>query len=224
MPTGKITALEVQKRNTERVNVYIDGEFAFGLNMLDAAHLHKGQMLTEADVTRLQYGDAVVKAVDRAAGFLAFRPRSRAEVRQNLTKHNTPEDVVGAAMERLESLGYLDDRAFARYWVENRDTFKPRGARALSAELREKGVPDAIIREVVATVDAFDAAYRAAKPRINRYRGGTVWTFKQKVSGFLARRGFDFDVIRDVLDQYIAELNEQEPDFFIEPDAEDEHP
>jgi len=211
---GKITSLEVQKRNKERVNVFIDGAFAFGLNMMDAARLKKGQVLTETDITRLQYGDAVVRAVDSAAHFLQYRPRSSAEIRRNLKKKDIPPDVIEAAMERLEALGYLDDEKFARFWVENRDTFKPRGPFALRAELRRKGVPDAIIDRVVEEVDVYDAAYRAAQKKLSRYRGETEFDFKRKLGAFLQRRGFGFEVVNDVLTRVIEELAETDPDFF----------
>ena len=214
MKSGKITTLEVQKRNKERVNVYIDGEFAFGLNLMDAASLRKGQELSETEITRLMHGDAVVKAVDAAARFLSYRPRSNAEVRQNLQKKEFPPDVIAAAMSRLEALGYLDDEGFARFWVENRDTFKPRSPRALSAELQQKGVPQAIIRRVTAEVDAEDAAYRAAQQKLSRYRGSILTDFKRKLGGYLQRRGFQYGVVNDVLNRLIEEINETEPDFF----------
>lgn len=219
--TGTITALEIQKRNKERVNVYIDGEFAFGLNLMDAAALRKGQVLSEADVTRLMYGDAVVKAVDAAAHFLSFRPRSRAEVRANLTKKDYPAGVVDDAMERLEALGYIDDEAFARYWVENRDTFKPRSPLALTAELRQKGVPDGVIRQVVDELDVDDAAYRAAQQKLARHRHSTEGDFKRKLGGFLQRRGFRYEVVNDVLNRLIEELGESDPDYFIRSDSPD---
>ncbi len=213
---GKVTALEVQKRNKERVNVYIDGEFAFGLNMMDAAALRKGQELSEADVARLQHADAIIKAVDAAANFLSYRPRSSAEVRQSLEKKQFQPGVVEAAMQRMTDLGYLDDSAFARYWVENRSTFKPRGPLALRTELRQKGVPDAIIREVVEDVDAEELAYRAAQKKLSRYRGGTLQDFKRKLGGHLQRRGFGYDVVNPVLNRLIDDLSESEPDFFVD--------
>ncbi len=218
---GTITALEIQQKNKERVNVYIDGAFAFGLNLLDAATLRKGQTLSPADITRLQYGDAVVRAVDAAARFLSYRPRSTAEVRQNLEKKDYPADVIDATMERLAALGYLDDLAFARYWVENRDTFKPRGPIALQMELRQKGVPDSIIQQVVETVDAQDAAYRAAQGKLSRYRGSTVMDFKRKLGGFLQRRGFGFEEVNTVLNTLIDELAETDPGFFATAGDED---
>ena len=135
-----ITALEVQKRNKERVNVYLDDEFAFGLSLMEAAVLKKGQTLSDEEIDQLKQEDAIVQAVDHAIRFLSYRPRSSQEVRQNLSKKKIPETVIESALERLENLGYLDDSAFVRFWVENRNSFKPMGARALSYELRQKGI------------------------------------------------------------------------------------
>jgi len=130
---GTITALEVQRNNKERVNVYLDGEFAFGLTMLDAARLRKGQQLTDAEIAALKSTDSLQQAYERAVRFLGQRPRSTAEVRHNLTDKEVDASVVEEVIARLEGQGYLDDAAFARYWITNRQQFRPRGARACHA-------------------------------------------------------------------------------------------
>src|SRR5215207_9499769 len=142
-----ITLLERQKNNPERVNVYLDGEFAFGLNEMDAVTLRKGQQLSESEIDELRQKDTVVKAVDYAANLLSYRPRSTQEIRERLLKHSFNDVVADAAIEKLQRLGYLDDRAFARFWIEDRNRFKPLGRRALSFELRNKGIAPAIIQE-----------------------------------------------------------------------------
>jgi regulatory protein len=76
MQKGIVTALEIQKRNKERVNIFIDGEYAFSLNLMDAARLRKGQVLSETEINALRGEDAVIQAVDSASHFLGFRPRS----------------------------------------------------------------------------------------------------------------------------------------------------
>lgn len=214
MPAGSITALEIQKRNKERVNVYLDNEYAFSLDVMQAAMLRKGQTLTEAEVTALQDDDAVVKAVDRALRFLAYRPRSEQEVRRNLTEKEIPEAVIDAAVDRLRNLGYLDDRAFALFWIENRSTFKPLSPRALRYELRQKGVPDTIISDLLADVDASDAAYQAARKRLQRLRGTDHSTFRSKINTFLQSRGFTYDIIREITEQLIDELESEDVAYF----------
>jgi len=217
-----VTALQVQQRNKERVNVYLDGEYAFSLTLIEAVQLHKGQTLSEDEIATLRDSDAVNRAVDSAARFLANRPRSTTEVRRNLAKKDTPETVIDQAIARLEQMGYLDDTAFARYWLENRNTFKPRGPLALRYELRQKGVPDSIIDAVLEDgLDVDAAAYKAAQQKARRLRGLTRQQFQNKLGGFLQRRGFSYAVSRDVIEQIATENTAEDPEFFVEPDPSD---
>lgn len=217
---GKITALVVQQRNKERVNVFLDGEFAFGLALIEAVKLKKGQQLTEADIERLKALDEIEVAHERALNYLSYRVRSSQEVRRKLREKEFSETAIEAVMERLERVGLLDDGTFARFWVENRETFKPRGARALRYELRQKGVADEDIEAVLADLDEEDSAYRAAQQRIRRYRQVDEATFRKRMGDYLSRRGFNYTIIRDVLDRIWGELNntagehfDNDPDF-----------
>lgn len=215
----KVTSLERQKKNQERVNVYLDGDFAFGLNIMDALQLKKGQELDDQTIAELKNKDAIVKAIDVAANLLSYRPRSSHEIRQKLTKKGYDEFVIETAIERMTNLKYLDDRAFAKFWIESRNRSKPRGKRALQYELRNKGVSDAIVRELLEDmVDEQSGAYQAAQKRIRRMRGKTEYEFKKKVGAFLQRRGFNYEAINQALDAIIEELQETDPDFFAESD------
>ena len=210
-----VTTLEIQKKNKERVNVYLDGEYAFSVDLMTAARLRKGQQLTDDEIAELKDGDSLSRAVDRAVRFLAYRPRSAAEIRRTLSEKKTPEEVIEAAVEHLSKMGYVDDEAFATFWVENRSTFKPLSPRALRYELRQKGVKDADIEAALGDLDANDAAYRAARSQVRAQRRKTREVFRTKMSAFLQRRGFDFDVIRPVVEQLIAELEEDDPEYFL---------
>lgn len=220
MQSGKITALEMQKRNKERVNIYLDDEYAFSITLIEAAKLKKGQVLTAEEIEVLKNEDTINKAVERGVRFLSYRPRSIQEVRRNLVKHETAESVIELALERLINLGYLDDRAFAKYWLENRDTFKPRGPMALRHELRQKGIDNGIVDELLSDLDVFTSAYRAAQPRLNRLRGLDQKTFKHKINTFLQRRGFTYGTIREVIEQLITEIVEDESEYFSENEEE----
>ena len=218
---GVITALEVQKRNKERVNVYLDGEYAFSLTLIEAARLHKGQTLDPAEIEALRDQDTIIKAVDQGARFLAHRPRSVTEVRRNLSRKQIPDAVVDVALSRLEAMGYLDDHAFARYWLENRTMFKPRGAMALRYELRQKGVNDAIIDSVLDDLDEHEAAIHAGRQKASRYSGLTRREFENKLGSFLQRRGFSYATSRDVIEQIASELVSENANFFIESDEDE---
>jgi regulatory protein len=187
---GSITALIVQKRNKKRVNVYLDGEFAFGLALIEAAKLRKGQRLTDEDIDHLKALDEIEVAHERALNFLSYRPRSVEEVRRNLQDKQISEAAIEAVVDRLGRAGLLNDEEFARFWIENRERFSPRGERALRYELRQKGISDSIIELVIEDFDQEDAAYRAAKA-----------IFRKRLGDYLARRGFSYDEIRDVVER-----------------------
>lgn len=209
---GTVTALVAQKRNKERVNVYLDGEFAFGLAAIEAIKLRKGQVLSDEEIKRLKAADEIEVAYEKALNFLSYRPRSTQEVRQNLlrSKKGFSEAAVNAAVERLERVGLLDNLAFARFWVSNRDQHKPRSARALRYELRQKGLEDDVIEAVLTDVDESEAAYRAARSRVRRFESAGEEVFRKKMGDFLARRGFSYGVIREVLDRLIEEMAAQQ--------------
>jgi regulatory protein len=207
--THVITSLETQKRNARRVNVHVDGVYAFSLTLDEAARLHKGQSLSDADIARLQNDDEVQRAVDRALRFLATRPRSEHEVRQSLRQKDVPLPVIDRALERVRALGYLDDHAFAEFWVSDRRQFKPLSARALRYELRQKGVAADIIDDVLREQDDSDGAYKAALSQVRRIRHSQPAELRHKLMMFLARRGFPPRVSRDAVNRVLEELDAQ---------------
>ncbi len=145
----KITAIEPQK-NRNRVNIHLDGEFAFGLARITAAWLKTGDILSDEKLAKLQADDARERALQQAMLFLSYRTRSEKEIKQNLRKHEIPEDVVEETIERLRGNGLANDNKFARVWVENRNTFRPRSRRVLTMELRQKGLDDETVQSAVA--------------------------------------------------------------------------
>ncbi len=207
---GRITALKVQKHNQRRVNVHIDGRFAFGLTALEAVRLKIGQYLSAEEIARLKEKDQSEVAYDRALNFLSYRPRSVAEVRRRLTEKEYAPSTIDEVIARLSRAGLLDDKAFARYWLENRDTHKPRGNRALRYELRQKGVADSVIADLLADYDESDAAYRAALPRMRKLaRRNDLDIVRSRLVSFLNRRGFSYDITRDTADRLLKELHDE---------------
>jgi regulatory protein len=203
---GKITALKRQKKNRDRVSVFLDGRFAFGLPEIAAVSLSLGQFLSDAEIEALGEQDERETAYNRVLNYLSYRPRSRAEVITYLRKRDVSESQIGVIVERLTRAGLLDDEAFAQFWVENRERFRPRGVRALRYELRGKGLDDEVIEQALASVDASASAYRAASRKARQWSQLDESTFRQKLVAFLARRGFDYSVAREVVERLWAEL------------------
>jgi len=206
----KITALVVQKRNPNRVNVHLDGEYAFGLARIVAVWLRVGQELDEEKLKRLQVEDARERAVQQALLFLSYRARSESEIRQNLRKHEMPEEVIEETLARLRQDGLANDGQFAQAWVENRSTFRPRSRRMLAMELRQKGLNDEAVSSALEDVDDEPLAYEAAKKRAPRLKALEWADFRKKLSEFLARRGFSYSVIAPVVTRIWNDLQKDE--------------
>lgn len=261
---GTVTSLTFQKRNPDRVSVYLDGKFAFGLAALDAASLKRGQFLSDEEISDLKYLGLRAKAYDRALRFLAVRPRSTLEVRQNLQRYRPqkkrgrsqygqkadkrsrgsqrsdserepgisldvenepaeraaetvdesadraqqaelaaglPQDLIDWVLHKLTDQGYLDDEAFARFWIEQRGQFKPMAPRAIRYELRGKGIdPNMIERLLSQEVDPESAALDAARTRSQRWQHLEYEEFRHKMAGFLQRRGFSWSTAEQAIE------------------------
>lgn len=196
---GQITSLQQQKNNQERVSVFLDGEFAFGVTLDAALHLAKGQHLSDEEIAALKADDEHERAYQSALHFLGARPRSSAEVQRNLREKGFDDELIAASIARLLEHGYLNDEEFARYWLDNRSRFRPRSAKAIRYELRQKGVERDAIESALEELDEDAAAWDAAASKLPRLRGLPQDEFEQKLGGFLARRGFDYETSRRVV-------------------------
>lgn len=169
-----------------------------------------------------------------AARYLELRPRSVVEVRRHLLRAAFPEPLVERTLERLQELGILDDRAFAKAWVESRDRAKPRGQVALRRELALKGIDRDMTAAVLAernSAAAADAAddpdgygrspdARAAERLLEKNRGALgrieeLRARRNRAYAILARNGFDPDVCREVSSRFV----EPSDDTGDDPDA-----
>jgi regulatory protein len=215
MPAGTITALTLQANDAERVNVYIDGEFALGVSLRVAQdeRLHKGQVLTEEDWEGLLRAERGSKAWNAALRLLSVRPRSERELRDRLRRKEFEPDHIDRAIQRLRELELLDDAHFAELWIANRQKLRPKGVQALRQELRAKGIDRQTVDEVLAnSIDADEesaACEQVARQALRRYADAPDRaTFQRKLGGFLQRRGFRLDTIKPIIDQLWRETKE----------------
>jgi regulatory protein len=204
--TETITDLVPQRRKKDRVNVHINGEYAFSLAMITAAGLRRGQVISPEDIDRLRAEDNYERAKQSAFNFVSYRPRSKFELRKNLSRKKYDENSIDRVVARLVELEMLDDKAFARYWVEQRETFRPRSRRALSYELYQKGVKREIVDEVVGEVDEDAAAYRAGRQKAHRWVNLPKDKFRQDMNRFLQRRGFNYNIIAPAMERLWLEV------------------
>lgn len=193
----KITALRIGRGRGKRVNVFLDGRFAFSLEAEVAAKegLQVGQELSVSQVEALTRSDHFQRCFNAASHYLGYRPRSEFEVRGRLQRRGFNGDCVEAVIASLEEQGLVDDVAFAQFWKENRESFSPRSQRLTKLELRQKGVLSDIIDQVVGDVDDGDSAYRAALGKTRRWSLSDYQSFRRRLGEYLKRRGFNYEVI-----------------------------
>ncbi len=200
-----ITALKAQKAQRGRVNVYLDGAFAFSLAAIYAVALRVGQAISEAQVRALKQADEGERAQQRVLHLLAYRPRSVQEVRDRLRRLGVADDVIQQTVERLQQCGLLDDRAFSQAWAQSRQQRSPRSRRAIAWELQRKGVSEDHIAEALESVDERAAALAAAQRYSKRLAETDPLQRRRKLYAHLARRGFDYAVIEEVVATVDAE-------------------
>ena len=204
----KITSLPPQKHAPDRLSVFVDGAFRMGLaaEIAQAASLRVGDVVDEARLAELERRDRTWQAREAALRLLAVRPRSAVELARRLRMKGYGPEVAEEVIGRLRELGMIDDAAFAGMLARDRVRLRPQGSRRLASELRARGVDEETARTVIRETmegeetDERELARRAAarwKPRA----GEEPERARRRLHGFLTRRGFDGDVIREVLDE-----------------------
>jgi regulatory protein len=210
----RITALEPQMNNPDRINLFVDGRFLMGVNAVVVLHmgLRLEQELSLEQLEQLQSEEVEQRAVDRALNFLSYRPRSREEVRRYLRRKETPPEIIETALARLDRLDFVNDRTFAGFWIESREHFSPRGARALKNELRMKGVERDVVDELVNDEQDEERALRAGRKKAMTLVNTSnidYATFRNRLGSFLQRRGFDYQIVTKTVRELWKELKEE---------------
>ena len=208
MPT--ITALKRGRR--KRLQVFLEGSFAFTVEGKVAAELEVGQSLSVAEVAVLIEGNLSHRCHEAALRFLSYRPRSQAEVRRRLAQRGFPPQAIEGVVGKLQGQGLLDDEAFARFWREAREGTSPRSAHLLRRELRTKGVDHETARGATQELNEEEGAYQAARQKLSRWATLDYDQFRRKAWDFLRRRGYHWETIRRTIERLRQEQASQAED------------
>jgi regulatory protein len=201
---GKITAISAGSNpRIQRSNIYLDGKFAFSLDneVLMKEHLRVGSELARPDILKLTMADHFQRCLNAAYQFLAYRPRSEAEIRQRLQRRGFEIEDIERSISELKRQDLVNDATFAEFWRDNRTSFRPRGQRMVRQELRQKGVETAVINETVEDMDDRENAYKAAMAKARGLPLTDYTVFRQRLGSYLQRRGFNYGVINNIVKQ-----------------------
>jgi len=207
----KITALRVGKSRGKRVNVFLDGKFAFSLEAEVAVRegLQPGQELSAGEIEALARSDHFHRCLNAATHYLSYRPRSESELRERLHLRGFDGDSVEAVLAKLKEQGVVDDMAFTQFWKDNRESFSPRSQWLTKLELKRKGVAEDIIDQVTDAIDDDNSAYRAALSKARSLPLSDRQDFCRQLGGYLKRRGFGYRVIKHTTERVWQELREE---------------
>lgn len=195
----KITSIQTQVKQAGRYSVFVEGKYAFSLSAdaLLEARLTQGQDVTEADIERYKRLSSEDKAYNLTLAYVARRMRSEGELADYFRRKQYAPELSAEIMERLRRIGFVDDAAFARRWVESRRNLHASSAKKLRLELRQKKVPDSIIQTVLAEDETDER--QLLRELVDKKRKQSRYQDDQKLMAYLARQGFNYDDIKSAL-------------------------
>jgi regulatory protein len=199
---GTVTKVAIVGRGGRQAEITLDTgtTYTIDINVFLDTDLQVGTVLDLAATKSLLAADDVVAAKLTASRQLAYRARSTAELRKTLTDRGFGDEVIAEVIERFLELGYLNDAEFARRWIASRDQVAPRGTRLLRQELRQMGIDADLADQSLAEADLDDleTARRLAERRLDRLRDLPPDKARQRLAGYLERRGFSHETVRKV--------------------------
>jgi regulatory protein len=202
-----ITSIKPQKTR-KRVSVYLDGKFGFGIDLesLVRFKLRVEKELTEAEVKKIVKEAEFQKVYAKVLRFASLRPRSEKEFRQWLRKYKVHKSLYRELFRKLKRLDFLNDRKFSFWWVGQRMDFRPKSKRMLYYELKNKGIEKDIIDEVISElkIDEVQVALALVEKKKSRWEKMGGFEARKRISDFLARRGFGWDVIKEVVKKQLS--------------------
>ena len=200
----RVTSIKPQ-RNKKRVNIHLDSKFGFGLDLENFLKLglKVEQELTEEEVEKIVKKAEFQKTLDKLLKFATFRPRSEKEIKDWLKRKKVYQSLNRELFNRLNRLELVDDTKFARWWVGQRNEFRPRGKRALEAELRIKGIKKEIIEGALSSIkiDEGKIAKGLLAKKAYKWKNLPKREARQKMGQFLSRKGFSWEIIEKVLNK-----------------------
>lgn len=197
-----VTAIKPQK-NKKRVNVYLDGKFAFGIDLdnLVKFKIKEGNFIEDSEIEKIIGASESQKIWEKLLRFASLRPRSQKEIEDWLKRKKVVNSLKKRYLLKLKKLDFVDDLKFAQFWVEQRLSFRPKPKSVLKQELKLKGIKDEVINQALSSfdIDEVSQAKKILEKAKSRWQNLEEREFKIKAGNFLLRKGYSFRIIKEVL-------------------------
>lgn len=199
----KITSIEPQKNNNDRVNIYLDGKFAFGISIeiLYKYSLEKDMEIDEEYIENVLKAEEKNRATNYALNLLNFKWRTEKEIRDKMLLKGYDEKIIQEAISYLKEQKLIDDKRFAEGFVKDKINFNKLGKYRLKNELYNKGISGDIVDEVLSENcdDELERAMELGRKKLPSYKNNDKNAIYRKLGGFLQRKGYSYDCISKVL-------------------------
>jgi regulatory protein len=204
----EITSIRKNKKNNKMLSVFIDNAYSFSISEEDYLRLklYEKTSISKKEIDEIKRNIALKSVKSSAIRLVTYKLLSEKELFLKLTAKGYDEDVVNMAIEELKSMGYLNDMIYAQKFVYERIKLKPKSKKALSFELKSKGISEDIIETVLNDIDYDEDVVieRLLRKRFRKYDLADSKITKKAYS-FLMHRGFNFEDIKRVINKIIIE-------------------
>lgn len=198
-----VTAIEPQKHNKDKLSVFIDGEFAFGLYKDDIIYfkLKEGEEVPQEKFDFITENLVYIKAQDSALNFLSYKARTEKEVRDKLKEKEYSEEISGRVIDFLIKYSYINDEKYCRMYISESTRLKQKGKFLIKMELLAKGIDEKTISFVMedTEIDEVSGAVILINKKIKGFNDLTDKK-RQSIYGMLQRKGYSYDVIKDAME------------------------
>ncbi len=200
-----ITKIDKQKKNNKRYNLYIDSEFFCGIydDTILKFGIATGDELTENEINDIRNFDEYMYGKKAALDYLSYRIRSISEIKKKLKTKKLSEGNIERVITHLTELGLVNDEDFARQLINEKIKNKPAGKKLLQQKLFEKGIPKNISEDVLNNIFTSDIEKELAQKLYDKLKpkliGLEIQDRKKKIYETLARKGFDYDIINEII-------------------------
>ena len=202
-----ITKIEQQKKNEDRVNIYVNDEFftAFFKELVFTFNLKKGDEIDEKYLKSILSDEMYLKAKNKALNILSKADQAEKKIREKLST-DFEEDTINRVIEFLKKNNFINDNLLAQKIVNTNLNLNKCGKNRIKQNLYNKGLDESAINEAMSDIDSdaeFDNAMYLAKKRYERVKNEDKRKVYQKLSQHLAYKGFNYDIIKRVLNKLL---------------------
>lgn len=201
----KVTEIKIQKKNKNRVSVFLDGEYSFSLDAISAAGLKTGMELDDGMLAKLQDDDLPKKAYSDGLYYLSFKSRTYRETSKHLEEKGYDSTIVDLTLQKFIDINFINDENYAQQFMESRVRLNPKGSFAIKQELGRKGISDEDIEKALIGYDEYEAALTIVRKKLYKWENLPVDKMKNKIYSFLSTRGFSYEITKDIIEVVLTD-------------------